>query len=341
MEHAEASSPSGSERVYRAAKQELRTLALLGVPWAPRGARGGGAKAIEGEQALPMPVRAEKPAGGEAVSGAAAGSVRTPSASESSTGPVGPQPGRTVVEPKVPAADPAASSKAGRQASGAGAEAESAAVKVRAGTTGKTKTSKAAAASIASGSKADRLAALRERYERESVVARQIEGWHKIVFGDGDPDAKLMFVGEAPGEDEDLQGLPFVGRAGKKLNEMIVAMGQSRDRVYIANVLKVRPPNNRTPTVEEAELDGPFLLEQIQIVQPAVIVTLGKPATQYLLNDARAMGVLRGTWHEHAGIPVMPTYHPAYLLRAYTPENRQKVWSDLQQVVAKLAAIGA
>lgn len=186
-------------------------------------------------------------------------------------------------------------------------------------------------------SKAARLLALRTRYEREAEVPRRIEGWNRIVFGDGSPDAALMFIGEAPGADEDAQGIPFVGRAGQKLNEMIGAMGLSREAVYIANVLKVRPPDNRTPTPEEAQLDGPFLLEQIDIIAPRVIVTLGRPASHFILNTTESMTNLRGRWFEFHGIPVMPTFHPAFLLRQYTPENRKKVWSDLQQVMQRLA----
>lgn len=184
--------------------------------------------------------------------------------------------------------------------------------------------------------KASRLAELRDRYERESVVAQRIEGWTNIVFADGSPDARLMFVGEAPGADEDAQGVPFVGRAGQKLNEMISAMGLSRDEVYIANVLKVRPPNNRTPTPEEASLDGPFLAEQIRIINPEVICTLGRPAACFLLGCNDAMGAMRGRWFEYQGIPLMPTFHPAYLLRSYTPEVRGKVWSDLKMIMERL-----
>ena len=181
------------------------------------------------------------------------------------------------------------------------------------------------------------LDALRARYEREARVPTLIEGWNKIVFGVGSPDARLMFVGEAPGADEDAQGIPFVGRAGQLLSKMIESMGLSRDEdCYISNILKVRPPNNRTPTVEEAELDGPFLLEQIRIIRPEVIVSLGRPAAHFLLRTTDAMGALRGHWFDFDGTPLMPTYHPAYLLRAYTPENRKKVWSDLQQVMDKL-----
>ena len=162
-------------------------------------------------------------------------------------------------------------------------------------------------------------------------------GWNNLVFEDGDPDAALMFIGEAPGADEDASGVPFVGKAGHKLTEMIVAMGLSRETVYIANVLKVRPPDNRTPTPDEIAMDGPWLRAQIEIVSPRIIVTLGRPASQFILDDtSSSMGQMRGSFHDYNGIPVMPTYHPAYLLRAYTPENRKKVWSDLQQVMQRL-----
>ena len=185
--------------------------------------------------------------------------------------------------------------------------------------------------------KAELLDTLRARYEREAQVPKLIEGWNKIVFGVGSPDARIMFVGEAPGADEDAQGVPFVGRAGKLLSDMIRAMGLSRDDdCYIANILKVRPPNNRTPTVEEAELDGPFLLEQIRVIQPEALVTLGRPAAHFLLRRTDAMGALRGQWFDFDGVPLMPTYHPAFLLRQYTPENRKKVWSDLRMVMDRL-----
>ncbi|MFI4854238.1 MAG: uracil-DNA glycosylase [Phycisphaerales bacterium JB065] len=210
----------------------------------------------------------------------------------------------------------------------------------------KTKPQAPAPSAATTSSKVERLAELRERYERESIVAKNMPGWNKIVFSDGSPDAALMFIGEAPGADEDASGIPFVGRAGQKLTEMITAMHLDRAAegprgVYIANILKVRPPNNRTPTPEEAAQDGIFLEEQIRIVQPRVIVTLGKPAANYLLRTSDSMGSLRGIWHNFEGIPVMPTYHPAYLLRAYTPENRRRVWSDLQQAMAKLRELGA
>lgn len=194
----------------------------------------------------------------------------------------------------------------------------------------------ARAASPGSSDKHAALTALRARYEAESPLVREMPGWTNIVFGDGDPDAELMFIGEAPGADEDASGIPFVGRAGQKLNEMIIAMGLTRESVYIANVLKVRPPNNRTPTPQEAQQDGPFLVEQVRIIRPRAIVTLGRPAAMFMLNTAASMGEMRGTWQSFEGIPVMPTYHPAFLLRAYTAENRRKVWSDLKQVMDRL-----
>jgi len=177
---------------------------------------------------------------------------------------------------------------------------------------------------------------LRLRYERESPLVTEIQGWTNIVFGVGDPCARLMFVGEAPGADEDAQGVPFVGRSGRLLTKMIEAMGLTREEVYIANVLKVRPPGNRTPTIEEADKDGPFLREQIRIIRPEVIVTLGRPAANLLLENNEAMGRMRGRWQEYEGVPVMPTYHPAFLLRSYTEENRRKVWSDLTMAMDRL-----
>lgn len=188
------------------------------------------------------------------------------------------------------------------------------------------------------------LDALRARYEAEAPHKNFVTAHHNIVFGEGDPCARLMFVGEAPGEEEDRTGRPFVGRAGQLLDKMIIAMGLGRGDVYIANVLKTRPPNNATPTLEEARLCAPFLYEQIAIIDPEVIVTLGLPATRTLLGTMEAMGKLRGRWASFspgglAGarvVAVMPTYHPAYLLRNYTPQERAKVWSDLQLVMERL-----
>ncbi|MBX3378526.1 MAG: uracil-DNA glycosylase [Phycisphaeraceae bacterium] len=193
---------------------------------------------------------------------------------------------------------------------------------------------------------------LRARYEADAPHQHFVTDHHSIVFGEGDPCARLMFIGEAPGAEEDKTGRPFVGKAGQLLDKMIVAMGLKRDDVYICNVLKTRPPGNATPTGREAELCKPYLIDQVRIVNPEVIVTLGLPASKTVLATEASMGSLRGKFAKvrflagqgllpaakelHAGgleIPVMPTYHPAYLLRDYTPENRKKVWSDLLQVV--------
>lgn len=194
----------------------------------------------------------------------------------------------------------------------------------------------ASASAAPASPKGERLEALRAEHERECPEKAFIESFTNIVFGEGDPDARLMFIGEAPGADEDRTGRPFVGRAGQLLEGMIKAMGLSRESVYIANVLKVRPPGNATPTPAEIDACGPYLLRQIEIIEPEAIVTLGKPAAGFLLGDNDALGRLRGRWHEAHGVPVMPTYHPAYLLRSYTPENRAKVWNDLQMVMERL-----
>jgi DNA polymerase len=169
----------------------------------------------------------------------------------------------------------------------------------------------------------------------------------QTVFGEGDPEARLMFIGEGPGQNEDEQGRPFVGRAGELLNKQIAAMGLRREQVFIANVVKCRPPNNRAPAPAEVEACSDFLTRQIQIIQPEVIMTLGAPAAKLVLKTREGITRLRGTWCEYDGlvpdgpvIPVMPTFHPAYLLRAYTPENRQRVWSDLQQVMQRLGLGG-
>ena len=161
-------------------------------------------------------------------------------------------------------------------------------------------------------------------------------GRTKLVFGVGNPQARLMFVGEGPGAEEDLRGEPFVGRAGQKLDEMIKAIGLTRAQVYIANVVKCRPPGNRDPEPDEVATCSPFLVRQIEAIAPEVIVTLGLPAARTLLGLKGGIGAARGTWHSFRGIPVMPTFHPAYLLRAYTKENRRKVWEDLQAARAKL-----
>lgn len=156
-------------------------------------------------------------------------------------------------------------------------------------------------------------------------------GRTKIVFGTGDPCAELVFAGEGPGQEEDRQGLPFVGAAGKLLNRMIQAMGYQRPEVYIANIVKCRPPNNRNPEPDEIATCVPFLIRQIEIIAPRAIVALGGVATQTLLQTTEPVSRLRGRFHDLHGIPVMPTYHPAYLLR--NAGAKKMVWQDLQQVM--------
>jgi uracil-DNA glycosylase len=156
----------------------------------------------------------------------------------------------------------------------------------------------------------------------------------QVVFGVGDPRARLMFIGEGPGRDEDLQGEPFVGVAGQLLDKMIKAMGLSRQEVYIANVVKCRPPKNRDPEPAEVAQCEPFLKAQIAVVRPEAIVALGRCAAQTLLKEPTAITRLRGHWREYAGIPLMPTFHPAYLLRS--PGEKRAAWQDLQTVMKRL-----
>jgi len=167
-------------------------------------------------------------------------------------------------------------------------------------------------------------------------LCRLCETRKNTVFGEGDPDARIFFIGEGPGETEDLTGRPFVGRAGQLLDKMIAGMGLRRDQVFIGNIVKCRPPGNRVPAPDEVATCTPYLARQLEIIRPKVIVTLGLPAAKYMLSINNTMGRLRGQWHDWRGIKLMPTFHPAYLLRSYTPENRQAVWSDLKQVMAEV-----
>ena len=159
-------------------------------------------------------------------------------------------------------------------------------------------------------------------------------GRHKIVFADGAPTARLMFIGEGPGADEDAQGVPFVGRAGQLLNNMIAAMGLKREEVYIANIVKCRPPGNRVPEPVEAQTCSQFLLRQIDIVQPEVVVALGSTAATYLLGVRKSLSGLRGRWHKCRGAKLAVTYHPAFLLR--DPRQKAEAWKDLQMVMAEM-----
>jgi uracil-DNA glycosylase family 4 len=155
-----------------------------------------------------------------------------------------------------------------------------------------------------------------------------------LVFGVGSPGAELVFVGEGPGEDEDRQGEPFVGRAGQLLTKMIEAMGYRRDEVYIANVVKCRPPGNRNPEPDEIEACEPFLRAQLEAIGPKVVVALGKFAAQTLLRDTSPISRLRGRWFRYGGVRLMPTFHPAYLLRS--PHEKARAWEDLQLVMKEL-----
>jgi uracil-DNA glycosylase family 4 len=201
----------------------------------------------------------------------------------------------------------------------------------------------------------------RTQQRDDAAVARQAEELEKIaeevhrcrqcglgslrtnaVPGEGPADARILFVGEAPGADEDAQGRPFVGRAGQLLDKVIEACGLKRSEVFIANILKCRPPENRDPRAEEIISCYPYLQRQIEIIEPEIIVALGAPAARTLLNTNKSIGQLRGQFHEYyAGlgrppIKVMPTYHTAYLLRNYSPENRRRVWEDMKKVLAEL-----
>jgi uracil-DNA glycosylase family 4 len=187
------------------------------------------------------------------------------------------------------------------------------------------------------------LKALNEKMVRNCKKCPLSRTRNKTVFGQGNAAARLVFVGEAPGAEEDAQGLAFVGRAGQLLTKMIEAMGLTRDQVYICNILKCRPPNNRDPAPDEIACCWPYLDEQLRIIQPEVIVALGRPAAQTLLRTTASIGQLRGQWHDYfisgspmvgPATPLMPTYHPAYLLR--NPPDKVKAWNDLKMVMARL-----
>jgi DNA polymerase len=178
------------------------------------------------------------------------------------------------------------------------------------------------------------IAALAELAERVSgcMRCRLCEGRTQTVFGDGNPQARLVFVGEAPGESEDRQGKPFVGRAGQLLTDIIVkGMQLSRGDVYICNVIKCRPPENRNPAPDEVAQCEPYLIRQLELIRPAMIVALGSYAAQCLLKTQESVGRLRGRWHQYQGIPLRVTYHPAYLLR--NPEDKKKTWEDVKAVL--------
>src|ERR1700719_2418465 len=190
--------------------------------------------------------------------------------------------------------------------------------------------------------KSELLVPLRERVRVCAKCPHLASSRTQTVFGVGNPHAEIMFIGEAPGADEDAQGEPFVGRAGQLLTKIIRAMGFAREDVYIANILKCRPDmpkgsfGNRAPTPAEMQTCRPFLLEQIEIIQPKVLVALGAVAVEGLLGSRGTMRELRGRWHAYNGIPLMITYHPAYLLRNQAPSEKRKVWEDMLQVLERL-----
>jgi DNA polymerase len=184
----------------------------------------------------------------------------------------------------------------------------------------------------------DALAALRLDIGDCTRCKLHTMGRTQVVFGVGNPNANLMFVGEAPGADEDIQGIPFIGRAGQLLTKIIEAMGMTRDDVYIANVIKCRPPQNRNPEPDEVETCEPFLFRQIDIIQPKVIVALGKFGAQTLLRTLDPISRLRGRVFEYRGSKLIPTFHPAYLLR--NPSSKREVWEDMK-LVRRLLTEGA
>src|SRR6266498_779739 len=195
---------------------------------------------------------------------------------------------------------------------------------------------------IVAPNKAELLAPIRERVRGCTKCAHLACSRTQTVFGVGNPDAELMFIGEAPGADEDRQGEPFVGRAGQLLTRIIETMGFAREEVYITNILKCRPDTapgsfgNRPPTPVEMQSCRPYLIEQIEIIQPKVLVALGAVAVEGLLGTRGTMRELRGRWHSYNGTPLMITYHPAYLLRNQAPSEKRKVWEDMLQVLERL-----
>ena len=187
---------------------------------------------------------------------------------------------------------------------------------------------------VAPEHKAEALAAIKEDIGDCTRCPLAYAGRRTIVFGDGDANARLMFVGEGPGADEDTSGVPFVGKAGQLLNNMIQAMGLKREQVYIANIVKCRPPANRVPEPVEANTCDQFLLQQIDVVQPQVVVALGATAAMYLLGVKQSLSALRGRWHRCRGAKLAVTYHPAFLLR--DPRMKSEAWKDLQMVMAEM-----
>lgn len=192
----------------------------------------------------------------------------------------------------------------------------------------------AAADPVPPAERADALERLRAEIGDCTRCPLAYAGRHSIVFGEGDPNARLMFVGEGPGADEDSSGRPFVGKAGQLLNNMITAMGLQREEVFIANIVKCRPPGNRPPEFAEATTCSQFLLRQIDIIRPEILVALGSTAATYVLGVRQSLASLRGQWFSSRGSKVTVTFHPAFLLR--DPRQKGEAWKDLQRVMAEL-----
>jgi DNA polymerase len=182
--------------------------------------------------------------------------------------------------------------------------------------------------------KNEMLHALSDKISECQRCPKLVENRTQTVFADGNPDSEVVFIGEAPGRDEDTQGVPFVGRAGKLLDSILEACGFSRENVYICNIVKCRPPSNRNPESEEAQNCRPYLNLQLKLINPKYIVCLGAVAAQNLLGVDTPIGRMRGRWHEYNGTKVLCTYHPAYLLR--NPNDKKKVWDDLQLLLGDL-----
>ncbi|MDP3920195.1 MAG: uracil-DNA glycosylase [Candidatus Omnitrophota bacterium] len=193
----------------------------------------------------------------------------------------------------------------------------------------------AVAAPLVAGSKKEKLLALREQVMTCTLCDELAQKRKNVVFGAGNIGARLMFVGEAPGRDEDLQGLPFVGKAGQLLTKIIESIGLTRREVFICNVLKCRPPDNRAPEPDEILNCSQYLEKQIDWIQPEIICALGTFAAQTLLKTGTSISRLRGEAHQYRNIPVVCTYHPAYLLR--NPEDKRKVWEDMKKIRSELA----
>jgi DNA polymerase len=195
---------------------------------------------------------------------------------------------------------------------------------------------------VSGSTKAEQLKYLAQRAAACVKCPHLVARRHNVVFGVGNPEARLVFVGEAPGEEEDLQGEPFVGRAGQLLTKMIQAMGLTREQVYIGNIVKCRPdmpegvPGNRKPTKQEMETCVPYLRAQLEVIKPVAMVALGATAVEGLLGPVGTIGSLRGRFLDYRGTPLMPTYHPSYLLRNQNNTEKRKVWEDLLKVMERL-----